>query len=194
MAVMLACIMILVGCGNAKAEEPITVSTISISKDGHITYFMVEDFSEDYYDIKEIEEMLSEEITQFNEEHGKEEISIESVGMAEDGSQNIVIELTFLNADDFSKYIGTDIFYGTMEEAIQEGYEISDNLIDVKKKTTVSLNEITHQDSRHILILEDTLLIKLPLKVVYTSDNVTYMENGNVDTSNTEGVAYIIMK
>lgn len=159
---------ILTGCGQNESEA----STISVDRNGRIAYLIYEDFSEDYYDIQELSDMASKEISEYNSEYISEKIRLESVESVQkdDGSFAKVV-MDFDSADDFTAFNEQSLFYGTVEEARENGFTVSSSLVDKdgEKLPEEFLDE--HAD-RHVIITSDKSRIITPFNIEYATKGV----------------------
>lgn len=209
-SVIFLCAVMLTGCGSALATEDITASTLSITKEGAVTAWLVESFKEpideDYYSAEELEAQIQEEIAAFNEEQGytgetekapvrlmevKEEQGAEE-GSAED---RITVQMKYHSAGDYTKYNGRLLFYGTVAEAYAAGYRVEaqmENASDREKK--VSEAEIKAMEQKHILIVEENMNLSVPGEILYVSGGVNVTGKNAAEAAHKTGYSYIIMK
>ena len=180
-AVLMLGAVILTGCGQKES----TVSTISIDKDGRISYLIYEDFSKDYYDLKELSDMASAEISEYNSEYISEKIKLESVESVEkDDSSFVKMVMDFDSADDFTVFNEESLFYGTVEEARQNGFTVSSSLVDEggEKLPDDFLDE--HSD-RHVIITNDKSRIITPFNIEYVTKGVKLIGKKEAELADT---------
>lgn len=196
------CSLFITGCSEQEqVYVPVTENTVEAAADGRVIGYIVEDFEQEYYDITELGDMVRAEIEIYNEKNadlatqaGRAPIIVDKVSMAEDGSAKAVVALNFQNAAVYEDYMGTELFYGTVAEAVAAGYELEGQLASVKKGETMTAEQITKNGERKILIVEDTLWIRTNEKVQYLSGNVSLTEEGIVDGNGSEELKFIITK
>ncbi len=167
-AVLMLGAAVFTGCGQNES----TVSTISVDKDGRISYLIYEDFSRDYYDLEELSDMASAEISEYNSEYISEKIKLESVeSMEKDDATFVKMVMDFDSADDFTVFNEQSLFYGTVEEARENGFTLSPSLVDDngEKLPEEFLNE--HAD-RHVIITNDRSRIITPFNIEYATKGV----------------------
>ena len=131
--------LLVTGCSKEAVYVPVTTNTVEVTEDGRVIGYMVESFDKEYYDIEELESMVRTEIGEYNalnaeevKDAGRVPVIVNKVTMAEDGSKNVVVALDFQNAAVYTDYMGSELFYGTVEEAIVAGYEVDKKLSKVK--------------------------------------------------------------
>lgn len=188
-----------VGCGQ-KEVIPVTEPTIEVTADGQLIAYLVEEFDKDYYDLGELDAMVRTEIADFVKaggyvtETGDEGALVESVAMAEDGSRKVVVALKFANSEIYADYFDVEAFYGTVGEAMAKGYGLSAALTSVKDGELFTKELADKNSKRHILIVDDSVIVRCPTKVLYVGINTSLTEEGFVDCTQSEGLKLVIMK
>ena len=197
-ALLSLCFIMLAGCGRSGVPAAITVPTISVSDKGAVTSYLVSDFDKDYYDIDELHSMAEEEAAQYNSSHNAPQdspyVSVESVEMASDKSARAVVTMKFKNTEAYGGFNGTTLYYGTIAQAHEEGFDLDVELVSVKDGASVGRKEIYDMSARHILIINEKLNVVCPKKPLYISKGAVLNSDGTVDLTQTEGSAYIILK
>lgn len=202
-SILILMITIVFGFSGCKQEEvviPVTEPTLEVTSEGNLIAYLVEDFDKDYYVLEELDAMVREEVAEYVAEHalvtetGAEGMAVESVAMAEDGSKQVVVALKFANSEIYEDYFDTKIFYGTVGEAVEHGYELSAALTNVEDGELFSREDIEKQSKRKILITEEAVMVRLPKKVLYVGTNAALTEDGFVDCTQSEGLKLMIFK
>ncbi len=196
------CAFMLMGCKEQETVYvPVTSNTVEAAKDGRLIAYIVEDFDKDYYDINELAEMVAAEADAYNRnnaspfaEAGQSPVQVEKVMMAEDGSAKAVVALSFRDAAVYRDYMGTELFYGTVSQAMQAGYDLEGRLFDVKKGTELAKDKLEKNADRMVLIIREQVMIRTEGKVLSLSSNAVLTEQGYVDATADEGTKYIIIK
>lgn len=202
-AVILCSILCLVtlisGCGQSKVPKELSVPAISVTGKGKVTAYIVEDFDKDYYDLAELGTMVEDELSKFNESRKSAEGEEAVVMVSLTGSEatempKAVLVLEFRDITCYRDYFGMDLFYGTVAQAQEAGYDLNVELTNVKDGTTIGKNEIFGMGNSHILIVQDNVRVFCPGKVQYVTSKAAVKEDGSVEPSDTEDSTYIIMK
>ena len=180
--VLCVTLMLLSGCGQQKAPTTTDVTTISISQDGDITYYLTEEFDKEYYDINELKDMALQEVTDYNARSGSEQaVTVEKVGLTEDGKK-AVVTYSLLNVETFRDF--TDVFleYDTVENARLSGY-LKDGMSFYGKDGKFDINQdiFLKYAKNHVIIADAESVIYPPYKVMYYSEGVTIREDGSID-------------
>ena len=189
----------LTGCGE-EVVVPITEPTVEITEDGDLIAYLVEDFDKDYYSLAELDTMVRAEVAEFvkdnalSTEAGKEGMSVVSVEMAQDGSKKVVVALKFDSCSIYEDYFGTETFFGTVEEAQNSGYSLNAALTSVKDGEIFTAELAKKYGKKHILVIQDSVMVRCPDDVLYVGVNASLTEEGFVDCTQSEGLKLIIMK
>lgn len=203
---MAACLsfstLFITGCEQEeKVYVPVTANTVEATEDGRLIGYIVEDFEKEYYSITELNDMVRSEIDIYNEQNadlsteaGRAPIIVDKVSMAEDGSAKAVVALNFQSADVYEHYMGKEIFYGTVSEAVAAGYELAGQLTRVKNGETLTAEQVTKNGENRVLIVEDAVWIRTSEKVQYLSGNASLTDTGIVDGNASEELKFIITK
>ena len=157
----------LFGCGAEITQD----TTVSLDKNGKITNTIYEDFGEDYYDISELTKMAEDEISSFNSERLSEKISLASVDKISDGTL-VKMVLNFETTGDYADFNGVALYYGTVQDALDRGYEISSELID-ENGLKISSETIEKSKNNHIIITTDKSVFITPYDIVYSTNGVS---------------------
>ena len=171
------CAMTLTGCGGDKQKD----TSLSISKDGKVTNTIFEAFDQEYYDIAELSDMAAEEISYYNSEYDTPRIEIAEAEVIEDEPVAKLV-MTFENSSDYSHYNQTRLFYGTVQEAMDNGYELSSVLVD-KNGNKIDLGSDDFLD-KHIVITSEKTVIYTPYNIEYMTSGVALRDKKEADLTN----------
>lgn len=189
------------GCSNQGDQDAglSEETSISVHKDGSITAVLTDSFEEAYYQLSELENMITEEITAFNEKEGEDSIKLEEV-MSEGGIINVV--MTFSDSDYYSDYMGSVFFMGTVSEALEMGADLDRTLFDVRDMaSTINGTQIPDADKSYILITDETMNIS-PVafetfgQILYVSGGLIADADNNIARAEgpTEALSYIVFE
>lgn len=196
---ILACVsaVVLAGCGSDPLGA-VDATTLILEKGGGLTYCLVEDFEKEYYDLQELEEMAKKEAADFNsrvDAGGKGVVTVKKVELLQGSPDRISIVYRFEDSRSFTEFTGSSFFYGTVEEAVyRQGYDLKNALISVKD-STVQMEGALMQNGKKTLIATDVKAVfYFPSGVSCLSGGLSLSEDGRVDTSDAEGLVYILLK
>lgn len=196
-AALFTCCFLLAGCGSTKLPENIEVTTVALDGKGTITSYLVEDFEKDYYNISELSAMAvqeAEEYSEANEDEDAVALSVEQVELLGDGTK-VLVQHVYRDAKTFADYNECELFFGSVAEAVEAGYDLSVLLTGVKDKAPLSQEELLDNSEKwHVLITDFKADVYCPYKVTHVGDGVVYREDGSVDTTQVEGVVVVLMK
>ena len=190
------------GCGEQEqVYVPIVSNTLEVNEAGNLIAYIVEDFDKDYYDINELKTMVETEIAAYNEKNaglaegaGRAPIIVDKVMMAEDGSKKAVVALNFNNSLVYEDYMQEEIFFGTVAEAMAEGYDLAGVMKSVKKGEALTGEKLQKAGNQQILIVGDAVTVRTYSAVQYLSDNAVLTTNGYVDATTADSLKYMIVK
>lgn len=186
-------IMTLAGC----AKEVVTdngQSNISLSKDRTVIYRIRDDFEENYYNIDELSQMISEEASVYNSKYGDSKVTLNK---AEVNGSKTDVEILFATGEDYSRFNGESLFVGTGADYLASGRDSSVVLHGVKDESkSISGEDITSMVKETIVVVDSSDTIFLPAKAKYVSNNCEVSEDYRSVTrkSGTEGAVYVVYK
>lgn len=182
-------VLMLTGCGSS--FQP-AVSSLYIQKDGKISEAIVESFEKDYYSLAEFQTMIGTEIERYNINYGEERISIDRLEVDSDDTLYLIID--YKDADTYEHYNEVYCFFGTIEEALDEGLPFSMVFKDTDYEEYTT-SDVTADKNRHVLVVRDEGIVQLEKPVQYVSNNVEIISDRMVQVMPIEDsneYAYII--
>lgn len=199
----LLAVFLLGGCGKTTVE----VTTIAIQKDGSIVHTMIEDFGEESVDT--LQSMMTEKVAAYGSASGAGDgITVDAVE-AEEGTVKVV--MTYPDAEAFDGFMNMDVvtvdpalrapfFYGTVEEAYMQGFDLEISLQSVEGEGVLSgKSDILALGENKIIIYDNEMNLGAPVQIstqeepLYISDNVTVAGKKAVEVSETDELAYILL-
>ena len=179
------------GCGKAGDVSKLDRYSIAIKKDGTVVSTMIEDFTENYYNAAELQEMTEEEINAFVVSSGEGAAKFESL-TNENGKVKMLLK--FKSAADYAEFNSETLSYDTISDAIVTGKIDLNSLLDTKgdpadpEKASAMVNE-------HVVVTSAKSVIAVPYKIKYVSPGVKILDKYVADLSETEEgkTAYIVL-
>lgn len=202
-AVLCLCVLFLAGCGEAKLPDVIDTQTISVNGDGKITIWLVGEFEDVDINVTELTAQAVEEVAQFNAEKGTgtDAVAVEKVEELSDSGRKVVVTYKFDGWKNCTDFIGNklfygnnELFYGTVEEALGEGYGSQVILKNVKDNTLLTEGQLKQETEKSMIVTDMKANVYCPGKVTYITDGAVLNEDGSVDTTSVEGLVYILLK
>lgn len=199
--------VISVGCGQAGVQGAVESTTISVDKNGGLTYYLVENFDKDYYRLSELSAMAMDEADEFNGSAGeKGSVAVDKVETLQEDSSldsretRVLIVYRFDGYASFNEFkektvrMEGSFFYGTVNEAFNRGYVTKALLKSVKDETMKTEEQLKQEGTKKLIITDEKAVIYCPARVTYLSDGAVLNEDGSVDTSAADGTVYILLK
>lgn len=192
-------VLMMTGCGEAKVPTAIDKPMISISKGGEVTEYLVGEFSaKTYYSLSELSSMAAEEAAQYNTANQTgttTPVKMERVEELEDGSGRICVVYQYDSAESYTGFNEGSLFYGTVDEAVSEGYSVDVSLVSANGgDQTLTAGQLRQTTDRKLIIAPAGVYMYCPGKVEYISDNAVMADDGSVDTTAAESSVYILVK
>jgi hypothetical protein len=194
------CILLLVGCTKKPEPGPITENTLVVASNGSITYYLVEDFDKDYYDVLELNRMAAEEAAAYNKAlgHSSQEnppVEVLSAEMVRDGSQKVVLQYALRDAETFTDFFGIPLFYGTIAQAGAMDLLIPEGIYDTGNTSHIlHQTELAALSNWHVIIAEGEGKVVPPKSPKYLNTGARLQGDGSVALDTEEGEMFIIYK
>ena len=167
--------VVLAGCGEEKKE----ITSIKIDRRGKITNVIYEDFPEDEYSLDEFESITTSRVEAFNNESLAEKITIDTI---EEEDSRIKVVMKYDSPSDYKKFNNTVLFYGTVKEAEEAGYTLTDKLVD-REGNASDKDLLKKYKNKHVIIIEEKTDIIVPYKIDYISRGATFTSKREADLS-----------
>lgn len=155
----MVCVCLLWGCGSGGDNSMLTAEaggsfteTIKEPKDGEFT-------------LEELEQYINAQIDAY--QGGT--VTLDSCKV---NAQDVEIVMTYGSWKDYADFNQVVCFQGTVSEAETAGYDIRQNWLDKSGKAAEQQTIAEREKEWNVLILGETVRVKLPGKILYTTDNV----------------------
>lgn len=209
---MLLCLSIIFVCaGCGKKQKEVDITTFSIEKDGSIQHTIVESFG-DEFDSKELEAMLQSELNSYGKSKATPtagDVKCDEVTV-KDGQIKVVMD--YPSGQDFYEFNNINamkpaiFFFGTIEEAYAEGYDLDIILHQIEDDSVLlERDDLLHLGDKNILIYDSMINYDseqnqgAPVKfhfytnIYASSDNVVIEGKKDARINETDNLAYIIL-
>lgn len=178
-------LMLMVGCSQAFDAE---TNTVYVKKDGTVMQAIIEEFSESNYDQNELEELIKQNVSSYN--NGTESIKIEKYKVKDNTAKLIT---SYKKASDYAIFNDVEFFAGSISEAKTEGYEFDDMFTSVDEKKTVGSETIKSLSQYNVVIFEEDVSIRTDNNILYISSNAKLIDAKTAALNDdAEGLGYII--
>lgn len=165
---ILSMLLLLTGCGNK--FEP-TESTIFVTSKGVVQSAVMESFEKEYYNFDELAEDVKKAVKSYCLDVNEEVIAVTSLTENED---MVTLQMEYQTVEDYAEFNEVLLFSGTLEEAMNAGYQPS-TLLDAEGQTADV--DLEKNGNLKVLITEESVCIQTSGKIKYVSDNVTILNN-----------------
>lgn len=157
-------------CGTYDVDR----STVFVEENGKIVSATMEDFDEETYSEDELKEFIKSAIEEFNNENGEKAVKQKSFSV-KDGVATLVME--YANESYFKNFEGTEIFVGSIAEAMEAGYAFDSQFASVAGGVVreASLEDFVNDSEYQVVV------IKANTKVVIDGV-IYYVSTENVDS------------
>lgn len=187
-------VILLAGCGQVSVPETIEEPTLVLDKDGGVTAYLVGEFDKSYYDLSELLKMAREEAAEYGlNQDGAARVTVDKVEAAQDGGSRVVVSYVFDGTKSYEEYIGDSLFYGTVGEALAQGYA-GVAMESIKDEGTLTGEELAQETDKHLIVTDTKAWIYCPGRVEYISSGAVMNDDGSVNASEAEGPVYILLK
>lgn len=187
-ACVLAALFLLTACGEEKLS--VDTNTLYIKKDGTVTEASFELFDKEYYDAAELQSFVEEEVKNYNYRNVKEAVTVERVEVKDNVA---AAYLNYQSVEDYIAFNDAEMFFGTVKEAMDAGYNFETGFLKYDKQEAVGILDVTEEGSNYVLILNASVDVRVGGTICYTSDNVQKKDKKNVSLTQ-GGLSYIIYK
>ncbi|WP_408071267.1 hypothetical protein [Butyrivibrio sp. JL13D10] len=190
MAVMLLLVN-LTACGSGGNTSDLDISSVEIKRDGTVISTIVDEFSESYYDPKELQEMIENEVNSFIVTKGEGAAEFKSIDV-NDGKVKVVIK--FSNAENYKDFNNEMLEYETVTDAVLAGQIDVNTLVD-KDGNAIDSEKASLLSNQHIIITRSNGAIAAPYKIKYFSGKVKARDKYVADFSeNVDGeIACVVL-
>lgn len=184
--------MAFAGCGNS-GDSVVTETTIELKKDGSVIHTIVESFTEDYYDLQELTDMIQAACDSYNASAGADAVAVS------DMSENegiLTVKMTYRDASAYAGFNKLALFSGTIKDAYNAGYDLNVTLYSLQDDSvSVGKEEILGMGEKHIAIVREAVDVKVWDKVLYASGDVLGTGDGRtVMVGDNSALTYIIFE
>lgn len=195
-AASLAVLLLVTSCGQAGGPDHPEGPALVLAGDGKVTAYLVGEFDKDYYSLDELETMAKEEAAAFGGagEGGAAPVSVEKVEAYADGSGRVIVTYGFDSTGSYEAFIGGQLFYGTVSEALLQGFARDVVLKSVSGDTQMNADELSQQSGLHLIVTDVSAVIYCPEKVTHVSAGAVLNQDGSVDVSQAGGTVYILLR
>lgn len=185
-----AALVLMTGCNGSGDLSDFSQNALAINRDGSVTELSVETFEEDYYSLEDLTAYVQDEVDTFNREHppasGKEDetaITVDEVDISE-GIARVV--LTYESSEIFTEFNYGQLVSGSASDLPQEALAL--NCVDPEGTEAGTIASIENLEDYKAVMVSSDVLVTVPGKIAYVSDNVTVTDRSVADCDGTLAV------
>ena len=160
----------LTGCG-ASADS----SSLVLNKKGVRTQTIVEEWDQEQYDKKELQDQIENQITEYGQK-----IELNSI-KTKDGK--ITVKMTYQDLDSYVDYNQVTLFQGTVPQCQAAGYLLEGEFKDAKGEPVDRTQVLNIGDKCVVLVFQEPLSVKIPGKILYCSSSLELVSAKEVKAS-----------
>lgn len=151
-------------------------------------------------DKKEVASYAKEVVSEYNKEVGKKKIKVKKVSEYKD---SLYIKTIYDNIDVYSNFSGYEAFSGTLQAALDAGYDFGTTFVSVsdgKKGDVADTQTVCADPSLKVLIIRENATFAVNGTVLFVSDENTTVKDGSTVVAAEENdnasaaLTYIIYK
>lgn len=171
-SISLACLImagLLLGCGKSLEADR---DTVYVQKKGTVVSAAIADFDKDYYDEEELKKYIDERVGDYQEEHGKNSVSIDKFSV-EEGVAKLFIK--YAGCKEYEDFNGVTLFSGTVPQALAEGYGFDAEFTEIedgKAAGSADSKAVSETDAK-VIILSEKVDVKVDGTIRYVSSQYT---------------------
>ncbi len=189
---MLLVMFLIAGCTKEDltiTSEEITTDTFLAKSNGVLQVATIEDFDKDYYNLKELNEFIAQEIDLYNEKAGEKKIAVDDVLEREDKA---IMILTYSGMEPYANFneVTAAYFTGGLGDV---ALDLPTTLITAKNDSLASTHEILQNTKYKILVLNEPYKIIVDGDVKYYSENATILDENMIQGAE-EGMTVFVFK
>lgn len=145
-----------------------TTSVVFILKDGKVVSNDVIAFDTSKYNQNELGVFIEETISTYNKENGDESVVKESLEI-ENNIASLI--LTYADADTYKDFSGTELYVGTISEAVAKGYTFAGQFASIVdgKAVPCSIDKFYGRSDLKVAIIKANTKIQVDGKIMYLS-------------------------
>lgn len=186
------CFILLAGCNKKNKEiiiDDVKTNTLLVKNDGTVQAAFVEAFDQDYYNLTELNDYVSQEINKYNSEAGVDAVAL---GSLEIKDKNVVLLLNYTGLDHYSNFNQIDMVMMNLTDFPNSEVILPDTFYSAKNKEVVTKDTVMENEKCKVLIVNEGINVLVDGKVKYYS-NGQLLDSSELQAAS-EGQTIIIYK
>ena len=151
-----------------------------------MVHTIIEDFSESYYNLDELESTIQQACDTYNASAGKEAVVLKAVKENDDHTVTVVMQYAAFNK--------LALFVGTVKDAFNAGYDLNVTLSSLKGDgEQIGKEDLLKMGEKHIAVVREAVNVRVWDKVRYGSEDVEATANAKtVSVTDADMLTYIL--
>lgn len=193
---LVLCMGVFTGCAG---KMDVDTSTVFVDRKGHVVSVDVEKLDKDYYDVSELEDYITEHVTDYTAENG-ETVKKEAFE-AEEGIAKL--QMKYDSYEDYAKFNGIEMYVGTVVQAQADGYDFDvafNSVSDGKMQESATQEDVLSHDDYKLVVIKANVNVQVNGTIFYVSKQNTEVTGKNTvsitgeEASEEAALTYIIYK
>ena len=159
-------ISMLAGCGKSLNAD---TDTVYVQKNGTVLTVDVETLDKDYYDETELKDYVTDAVSAYTEEHGKNTVKLEGLSVKD---STATLKMKYKTPEDYTGFNGIELYEGKVVNALAAGYDFNTDFVSVedgKVTGTATKEEIYSGDDLKAVIIKANRDVKVDGTICYVS-------------------------
>lgn len=159
-------ISMLAGCGKSLNAD---TDTVYVQKNGTVLTVDVETLDKDYYDETELKDYVTDAVSAYTEEHGKNTVKLEGLSVKD---STATLKMKYKTPEDYTGFNGIELYEGKVVKALAAGYDFNTDFASVedgKVTGTATKEEIYSGDDLKAVIIKANRDVKVDGTICYVS-------------------------
>lgn len=171
----------LTACGE---KETVKEAGLAIAKDGTVTCVLRDSFEKDFYDLKDLEDMIRFEVSTYNQTKGGQSIELESLELID---RDCIAVMKYGSYEDYTLFSEVPLFVGTVKEAAEAGIDLNVTLTEAGKSNTIGREELEALTDYYLVVWYGDMPVSVPGKIRYCSEELQILNFRKALLPGTEG-------
>lgn len=172
----------------SKDENKYSANSLVIHADGTVTEYIYEAFDENTYDAIQLQEMLNNELSMYNDVYGQDSILTKNFSV-EEGMASIT--LVYQTSSDYAQFNQIPFYCNTIASALKDDYVITLDAVSVSNGEAVDASLLCENEDKNICIIGFKNDVYVDGVILYYSEGMTLVDDNHVSMDNVD-TGYIV--
>lgn len=180
-----AALVCMTGCNGTADISKFSQSALAVNRDGSITELSVEPFEAEYYSLEDLDAYVREEAADYNADHpaasGKEDdlaITVDSVEVSDAVAR---VLLTYESPETYTDFNYNSLVVCPASQLSEDVLALS--CVNAGGEAVGTAADIEDLQGYNAVVVSSDVMVAVPGKIAYVSDNVTVTDKAVADCS-----------